>query len=860
MICAKADVYIGNVKLEPGQDIFKNELDDVNDFQLVSGSISLSSDGRTLFLNNARIYTQSTPNRGDIIAPLGGWIWSDEDLTVNVSGYCEITCPWGAISSEGSLVISNFAPGELAINPQTDAYSGIKCRKDLTFQDISVDIKAENPIKCYSSTSERKLKFINSNINLSVLEKVTFPNTINGFTTVQYENCYVADPSDVTFDNNDSDAYAGFRNLIIKNDCYDIYVCGKQITGSNQNDVLGDGKVQFGNKTLWLYGVNIESDKPIIESNLPNLNIYLKNENVLKCTTDCNVIISNGETYFRGYGGSADYQDPDKLNPLSVSNTSNGTTPSILIKNGGAKIFDCAIETDYIKSESAEAITLSMENAGLGECYIEGFSDVELKPYNRGCFFKSPVKSHYDTASRMAVDADGNRSKVTIMPVIICINGTAITHDNADDIFGDGNKKVRYDFETNTLTLNNAYIYNNSSVRTIETKENLNIKLLGENTIEMSSGVGVSYSFNEYNIYAPKGNVNITGPGSLNIITEAEKGIGIGTGKECSLTFEDCTVNITSKQSCIEGWDIIVDGSNLSLKTEQADYAFARVKDLVIQNSELVSHNEISEAKNAKEIEIKSIKLLDLYICDNQVNEKDCNDILGDGTMWYDKANNKLHLNGVNLVHNDPYRDAIKSEIEGLKIILHGENNIHFDGTYVGKGIQLEKTASIEGNDVFGNDKLTITSNRTDGSAWSICAKENLDIKNCTIDAELINGDKDNTNGICTLTNSNVKTTSMQWWNDLKFKGCYAKYPKNFKYIKEIHQANHFGTGDDRIEIIVGLQPGDVNGDGEISVTDMTTLINYLRSGKIPEGADLNGDKKFDLNDIKILEDILLER
>lgn len=863
MICAKADVYVGNLKLESGQTI-QSGTEVAANIRLVSGYVSLSRDGKTLTLGNAILESLvgADPNTQQ-----RSWIWSNEDLTVNIVGTSKITCYTGAIKSEGSLVVKGNSNGTLIVNHREEGNTqyGIICNKDLTFEDITVDIKAIDPIRCLGSTGERKLKFISSNITLSHLD-VKSGFVVYGFTAIQYENCFVADPSEIDFDVNNPNDYAGFKYLEIEKS-YGISVCGRLITERNKDDVLCDGsrKVQFNSGALYLYGVNLVSDKPIIESNIENLQIRIKNDNVLKCTTNNSAIISNGNIQIHKNTAWVYQEDPNKPATLNVSNASNATTPSILINNGGVQLLDCVINTDYIKCESTESNLLYMSNSELGNCYIEGFSNVQSSgPGIHDCFFKSPVKSHYDTANRVAVDADGNRSKVTIVPAIISINGIAVTNDNADDILGYGNKDVRYDFDTNTLTLNNAYIYNTESLNTIEARNDLNIKLLGNNRIEMTAGVldGGSEPAAKYNIYVPNGALTFTGPGALEIVTDAVGSVGIKTNENKNLSFEDCTVNITSKQTCIESPYVRVYESTLNLKTEEAESAFGG--DFQLYWALLVTPKTEQETKTAKEIKIKSAKFLDLYICGIQLNEGDKDDLLHDGgSVKYDKTNNELHLYSVNINCTDPYRDAIKSGIEGLKIILHGNNNIHFNGTsdtgVNPNGIHFSKSASIEGCDVFGSsdNKLTITSDNK--YAMSICANANLDIKYCTIEAGEISAPYGiENNGICTFTNSNVKTPNMKFWKELKFKGCFVKYPENFKY--ENYQSNYWNFDGSPIEIIAGIQPGDVNRDGEISVHDMTILIDYLRSGKVPEGADLNHDKKFDLEDIKFLEKILLEK
>lgn len=79
---------------------------------------------------------------------------------------------------------------------------------------------------------------------------------------------------------------------------------------------------------------------------------------------------------------------------------------------------------------------------------------------------------------------------LSIMPVTIFaaentdalyVGGVEVTDSNATDVFGDG--KVSYDSTTNTLTLNNYNYEGAGDAPAIFTKNDLNIKLVGKNTI-----------------------------------------------------------------------------------------------------------------------------------------------------------------------------------------------------------------------------------------------------------------------------------------------------------------------------------------------------------------------------------------
>ena len=56
-----------------------------------------------------------------------------------------------------------------------------------------------------------------------------------------------------------------------------------------------------------------------------------------------------------------------------------------------------------------------------------------------------------------------------------------------------------------------------------------------------------------------------------------------------------------------------------------------------------------------------------------------------------------------------------------------------------------------------------------------------------------------------------------------------------------------------------GILPGDVNGDGNVNISDVTALIDLLLSGgEISAGTDVNGDGQVNISDVTALINRLL--
>ena len=63
-----------------------------------------------------------------------------------------------------------------------------------------------------------------------------------------------------------------------------------------------------------------------------------------------------------------------------------------------------------------------------------------------------------------------------------------------------------------------------------------------------------------------------------------------------------------------------------------------------------------------------------------------------------------------------------------------------------------------------------------------------------------------------------------------------------------------------RIVPFIGAGPGDINGDGSISVSDLTSVVNMMLSADegIPAYCDVNGDGNINVTDVTALVNQML--
>ena len=206
---------------------------------------------------------------------------------------------------------------------------------------------------------------------------------------------------------------------------YGLTVAGVTVNANNAENVLGE--------------VNEETEEPTVvfdaEHNtltLNNANIYVESEDAIVSGLENLTIFLKGESYITCYGdrvfNKTSAVDEAKIT-ITTDEESNG---SLCFMFGGEQFW-------------GEGVTLA-------------YTNVSLK-----------------------VDGD---SRYINSSCGISVGGVPVTLFNTDDVFGD--KKVSYDAETHTLTLNGATIESEEECAGIEYEngEDLTIALIGNNSIQ----------------------------------------------------------------------------------------------------------------------------------------------------------------------------------------------------------------------------------------------------------------------------------------------------------------------------------------------------------------------------------------
>ena len=166
---------------------------------------------------------------------------------------------------------------------------------------------------------------------------------------------------------------------------------------------------------------------------------------------------------------------------------------------------------------------------------------------------------------------------------VVYVDNTAVTEQNASDVFGDGT--VSFDYATNTLTLNNATIdeyfteeyFGDDAYFGIYCEANeINLVLIGENAIYLSDDGDAHFG-----IYS-SGAMNISGTGSLYM-----KSFG-GIATMGDITVKNCSIESTGIAITSMGEASL---DNVTLETKYT--AIGALDDVTLTNSTIVAGENI---------------------------------------------------------------------------------------------------------------------------------------------------------------------------------------------------------------------------------------------------------------------------
>ena len=86
-----------------------------------------------------------------------------------------------------------------------------------------------------------------------------------------------------------------------------------------------------------------------------------------------------------------------------------------------------------------------------------------------------------------------------------------------------------------------------------------------------------------------------------------------------------------------------------------------------------------------------------------------------------------------------------------------------------------------------------------------------------------------------------------------------VKHSSVFEVTSQTNKYNVNDVTELYLESLEGESPGDVNGDGEVNISDISAVIDAILMGSVANlNCDVNGDGEVNISDISAVIDIIL--
>ena len=232
------------------------------------------------------------------------------------------------------------------------------------------------------------------------------------------------------------------------------------------------------------------------------------------------------------------------------------------------------------------------------------------------------------------------------------------------------------------------------------------------------------------------------------------------------------------------------------------------------------------------------------------------------GTVTWDESSKTLTLNNAVIDHSSesPYDYVYPIRVtEDATIIIRGECKLTTTG-FVALAFEgtNSKTVTIQGDgNLYVDSRLR--------GIFLVCTR--LTIKDITLQAA--KGIMNNGDGVlCALMFDNVKAdingVVERIGEPISFQNCTITYPVD-AYVVEAEGYGYYiaqGDGSPATHIVISRNgsgiTGDVNGDGEVNIADVTAVIDVILGGGNNPRADVNNDGEINIADVNLLIDIIL--
>ena len=469
---------------------------------------------------------------------------------------------------------------------------------------------------------------------------------------------------------------------------------------------------------------------------------------------------------------------------------------------------------------------------------------------------------------------------VDIYPVKI--NGVQLTSANSgstSEDFGGALKAgtVSYYANTNQLFLNNVTIETSGVYPAIEINaESIDLVAYGTNTVKQTAPHDNSGT-NTRNALQFKGKYIHIWYGTLNLESESSAALLLNNTHDVEATIEveglikaKVTAKMISQRnySAVGGFkDIVLEGTVLR-NPEGGTYDNSRGA-----WGGIISNNLIYTGT----LEWNKAKSYGLMVAGVEVNEVNKDDLynylpLESGSVTYDDETNTLVLKRANMNLTEDNNIINYAGTEELTINISGSNVLRndYEGVTAAGIITFSPIKIISDNPE--NNILSVQSNKA--------ALKTYD-KDITLDniRFIFDGEKGIDNEYYSSAPNAVlkankalgsfisyrSNSGVNGFADMKLTGCEVSIPDNGYYDTEQYRyLNSDGTLSNQVAITLkaSASAGDVNNDGEVNVTDVVAIANYVMGDTpgtfVEANADVNNDGEVNIGDVVKLANIVM--
>ena len=837
-----------------------------------SGTITYNSSSHTLTLDNVTISSGSFAgiryygpnNRADLNIEVKG---NDTINIANNSGSEGIFANGNGVNIYGS---GKQAP-RLTINNTKGA--GIRLEtareKTLSINDLTLNITSEER-RSIDGGGTAKLSIYNSSVDALY--------GISGFTECTLTASYVYrggefSPTLKGFTKDGNTIYDGEVQIYTG---YDLIVCGKRVTESNKNDIIGSGQFSYDTEsnTLTLKNAAVSYKGNCISNRLEGLIIKVEGSASLTSTE-----------YHTIYSTKRFTLTSDTFADVTIKSTSSDNFAALFMDGDAqmtiSKVWLEATATYPIYGNSGSRLTLALCNVYAkstgGKPCVAGFGEIVTS----GVIYDYDGVT-YDTDKNRMANSNGEALTAHTMKPRMAVrkyiwdprNNKAIDSNTPGAGLAYGT--ISYS-SSGTLTLTDVRIdadkYSGISYYGPSYEKDLTIKLKGDNAIYNSSGSSGYPIFcygNNLTICADTQSPNSPTP-ELSLNPSNAAAICIKGDK--TLTIKDIIVDIPRITAFYSLYgsstaDLVIEDCEMSI-----GYGISGFKSMTMKACDIAEPEGAWFSPSLKGVTADGTKVYggkvvikDVFygmnIGETSVMSSNAADILGDGHFSYDPTTKTLTVTDADFENMDGYLGGCidNRNIDGLTINIEGNNHI----TVRSDAIYSEKSFTIAGTGVlhatcpynalfFGGHNIKCT---IDGPTLFLNAR--VPIEDYYLQTTLVlKGNKTYValqpeEGYPAITNVPELQT---YWPMAIVKPKDAWFSSSLKSITIDGETPYQGK-----VVFFGGNLADVNRDGSVDVADIGCIIDAMAgstSDVLKANADVNLDGTVDVADIGSVIDVM---